>query len=186
MILSFAHTMGEFGVVLMVGGNLPGVTRTVSISIFDQVQALDYARRRRNITVAAGHLFRGAGGHIRTAAAGLGRMADELTVDVRKRLRRRSEDRGRVASAARCAFRDGAVRPSGRRQNHACCGCIAGLDTPDAGSIRCGEESGTTARAAFGCPRNSAAQPTCRRTTPSSHTSPCAGTWLTGRAAGAC
>jgi molybdate transport system permease protein len=42
MILSFAHTLGEFGVVLMVGGNLPGVTRTVSISIYDSVQALDY------------------------------------------------------------------------------------------------------------------------------------------------
>jgi molybdate transport system permease protein len=41
-ILSFAHTLGEFGVVLMVGGNLAGVTRTVSISIYDQVQALDY------------------------------------------------------------------------------------------------------------------------------------------------
>jgi molybdate transport system permease protein len=42
-VLSFAHTIGEFGVVLMVGGNLPGVTRTVSISIYDNVQALDYA-----------------------------------------------------------------------------------------------------------------------------------------------
>jgi molybdate transport system permease protein len=42
MVLSFAHTLGEFGVVLMVGGNLPGVTRTVSISIYDSVQALDY------------------------------------------------------------------------------------------------------------------------------------------------
>ena len=41
-ILSFAHTMGEFGVVLMVGGNIAGVTRTVSIAIYDQVQALDY------------------------------------------------------------------------------------------------------------------------------------------------
>ena len=41
-ILSFAHTMGEFGVVLMVGGNIAGVTRTVSISIYDQVQSLDY------------------------------------------------------------------------------------------------------------------------------------------------
>ena len=43
MILSFAHTLGEFGVVLMVGGNLAGITRTVSISIFDDVQSLDYA-----------------------------------------------------------------------------------------------------------------------------------------------
>jgi molybdate transport system permease protein len=42
MILSFAHTLGEFGVVLMVGGNLPGITRTVSISIYDNVQALNY------------------------------------------------------------------------------------------------------------------------------------------------
>lgn len=42
MVLSFAHTLGEFGVVLMVGGNIPGVTRTVSIDIYDNVQALNY------------------------------------------------------------------------------------------------------------------------------------------------
>jgi molybdate transport system permease protein len=42
VVLSFAHTMGEFGVVLMVGGNIPGVTQTVSIAIYDDVQALDY------------------------------------------------------------------------------------------------------------------------------------------------
>jgi molybdate transport system permease protein len=47
MVLSFAHTIGEFGVVLMIGGNLPGVTRTVSISIYDEVQALDYAAANR-------------------------------------------------------------------------------------------------------------------------------------------
>jgi len=41
-VLSFAHTLGEFGVVLMVGGNLPGVTRTISIAIYDQVQGLQY------------------------------------------------------------------------------------------------------------------------------------------------
>ena len=41
--LSFAHTMGEFGVVLMVGGNIPGVTRTLSINIYDQVQDLNYS-----------------------------------------------------------------------------------------------------------------------------------------------
>lgn len=41
--LSFAHTLGEFGVVLMVGGNIPGVTRTLSIAIYDQVQDLNYA-----------------------------------------------------------------------------------------------------------------------------------------------
>jgi molybdate transport system permease protein len=41
-VLSFAHTLGEFGVVLMVGGNIEGVTRTVSIDIYDDVQALNY------------------------------------------------------------------------------------------------------------------------------------------------
>jgi len=41
--MSFAHTMGEFGVVLMVGGNIPGETRTISISIYDRTQALDNA-----------------------------------------------------------------------------------------------------------------------------------------------
>jgi molybdate transport system permease protein len=42
-VLTFAHTLGEFGVVLMVGGNIPGVTRTVSISIYDDVQSLNLA-----------------------------------------------------------------------------------------------------------------------------------------------
>ena len=43
VVLSFAHTLGEFGVVLMVGGNIEGETRTVSIDIYDEVQALNYA-----------------------------------------------------------------------------------------------------------------------------------------------
>ncbi|MBS1839621.1 MAG: molybdate ABC transporter permease subunit [Acidobacteria bacterium] len=42
-VLTFAHTLGEFGVVLMVGGNLPGITRTVSIAIYDRVQSIEYA-----------------------------------------------------------------------------------------------------------------------------------------------
>lgn len=42
-ILSFAHTVGEFGVVLMLGGNIPGVTRVVSVQIYDHVEALEYA-----------------------------------------------------------------------------------------------------------------------------------------------
>jgi molybdate transport system permease protein len=47
LVLSFAHTLGEFGVVLMVGGNLTGITRTVSIDIYDRVQSLDYAGASR-------------------------------------------------------------------------------------------------------------------------------------------
>ncbi len=42
LVLTFAHTMGEFGVVLMVGGNIPGISQTLSITIYDDVQALDY------------------------------------------------------------------------------------------------------------------------------------------------
>lgn len=42
-VLSFAHTLGEFGVVLMVGGNIPGETETISIAIYDRVQAFDNA-----------------------------------------------------------------------------------------------------------------------------------------------
>lgn len=43
-ILGFAHTLGEFGVVLMIGGNIPGRTQVLSIAIFDHVEALDYGR----------------------------------------------------------------------------------------------------------------------------------------------
>ena len=43
-VLGFAHTVGEFGVVLMIGGNIPGQTRVVSVQIYDHVEALDYAQ----------------------------------------------------------------------------------------------------------------------------------------------
>ena len=43
IVLSFAHTLGEFGVVLMIGGNIPDTTRVASIAIYDQVEALNYA-----------------------------------------------------------------------------------------------------------------------------------------------
>jgi molybdate transport system permease protein len=46
-VLTFAHTVGEFGVVLMIGGDIPGLTRTLSISIFDQVQELNYTAANR-------------------------------------------------------------------------------------------------------------------------------------------
>lgn len=57
MVLSFAHTVGEFGVVLMVGGNIPGVTRTVSISIYDEVQALNYAAAGQTALFLLGFSF---------------------------------------------------------------------------------------------------------------------------------
>ncbi len=52
--LSFAHTLGEFGVVLMLGGNIPGRTQTASIAIFDNVQMLDYTTAgRQSLTLMA-------------------------------------------------------------------------------------------------------------------------------------
>ena len=48
-VLTFAHTLGEFGVVLMVGGSIPGETRTIAIAIYDRVQAFDDTRRARDV-----------------------------------------------------------------------------------------------------------------------------------------
>jgi molybdate transport system permease protein len=56
-VLTFVHTLGEFGVVLMLGGNLPGRTRTVSVAIYDQVQSLDYAAANRTAGVLVGLSF---------------------------------------------------------------------------------------------------------------------------------
>ena len=57
LILSFAHAIGEFGVVLMVGGNLPGKTRTASIALFDQVQSFDLAGANRTALLLLGFAF---------------------------------------------------------------------------------------------------------------------------------
>ncbi len=46
-VLAFAHTLGEFGVVLMVGGNIPGITKVASIAIYDEVQAMNYGGANR-------------------------------------------------------------------------------------------------------------------------------------------
>jgi molybdate transport system permease protein len=57
LVLAFAHTLGEFGVVLMVGGNVPGATRTVSIAIYDEVQALNYKQAGLTSLVLLGSSF---------------------------------------------------------------------------------------------------------------------------------
>lgn len=56
-VLSFAHTIGEFGVVLMIGGDIPGATRTLSISIFDQVQDTRYAEANETAALLLGISF---------------------------------------------------------------------------------------------------------------------------------
>lgn len=53
-VLGFAHTLGEFGVVLMVGGNIPGVTRTVSLSVYDQVQSFQFEAANRTALLLLG------------------------------------------------------------------------------------------------------------------------------------
>ena len=50
-VLTFTHTVGEFGVVLMLGGNIPGLTRTLSLELFDQVQDFNYAAANRTAAV---------------------------------------------------------------------------------------------------------------------------------------
>jgi len=55
--LTFAHTMGEFGVVLMIGGNIPGITRTVSIDIYDEVQAFNFSAANQTALVLLGISF---------------------------------------------------------------------------------------------------------------------------------
>jgi len=57
VVLCFSHTLGEFGVVLMVGGNIPGVTETVSIAIYDNVQALNYATANKMALLLMGFSF---------------------------------------------------------------------------------------------------------------------------------
>lgn len=57
IIMSFAHTVGEFGVVLMVGGNIPGVTRVISVQIYDHVEALEYSDAHRLAAIMLGFSF---------------------------------------------------------------------------------------------------------------------------------
>ena len=56
-ILTFAHTVGEFGVVLMIGGNIPGITRVASVQIYDHVEAMEYADAHRLAAVMLSFSF---------------------------------------------------------------------------------------------------------------------------------
>jgi molybdate transport system permease protein len=57
MILSFAHTIGEFGVVLMIGGNIPGITKVASIAIYDAVESMRYASANLYSLILLGFTF---------------------------------------------------------------------------------------------------------------------------------
>ena len=128
MVLSFAHTLGEFGVVLMVGGNIPGVTRTISIAIYDQVQALDYAGANRMALLLLAFSFVVLVDHVFAQPPGIRGVADASlavaqTMASGKRLSVRITHRSSNSFALDVAFEaarrlhdgPGAV---GRRQNH--------------------------------------------------------------------
>ncbi len=57
IVLGFAHTLGEFGVVLMVGGNIPGETRVISIAIYDHVETLEYGKAHTLAAILLGFAF---------------------------------------------------------------------------------------------------------------------------------
>lgn len=56
-IMTFAHTVGEFGIVLMIGGNLPGVSRVASVQIYDYVEAMQYGQAHRLSIILLGFAF---------------------------------------------------------------------------------------------------------------------------------
>ena len=159
--LAFAHTMGEFGVVLMVGGNIPGVTRTVSISVYDQVQASNYAGSECDGGAAANLLLCGAGGGLwaepQNAAAKI--MApgtdqiDEafmsspvetksassiLTASIRKTLASTEREFSLDVEFSAAPGFTILFGPSGAGKT-TLLDCVAGLATPDSGRIAVGE-----------------------------------------------
>src|SRR5262245_8939946 len=138
MVLSFAHTVGEFGVVLMVGGNIPGVTRTVSVAIYDEVQALNYAAANTTNPCPPGTVFRGPVRDLRLAAPGGGPVTAELEANFEKRFAG-----GALISAQLRRPTDGfsvtaLFGPSGSGKT-TMLRCLAGLERPEAGTIRWGE-----------------------------------------------
>ena len=112
-VLGFTHTVGEFGVVLMIGGNIPGETQVLSIALYDQVETLRFAEAHR-------------------LAAGL--LAFSLGLDLR--LDCRGEDGFRLQLD--CRLPDSGVTavfgPSGSGKS-TLLDCIAGLRNPEPGSV---------------------------------------------------
>ncbi len=150
-VLSFAHTLGEFGVVLMIGGNIPGATQTVSILIYDQVQALNYSRRQYNRSLAAGAVPVVALAPLRAAPAqplvSLGvalsgreevNGADSLRARIRKRFGNAEPPSFQVdvefEAPAGVTILFGASGAGKTTILH----CIAGLQKPNEGSISVG------------------------------------------------
>ena len=138
MVLSFAHTVGEFGVVLMVGGNLPGVTRTVSISIYDQVQTLQYREANRTALFLLAFSFA-----VLLVVYGLRRRplaAAPHGMTLTARLAQASVRRG-SPSTCRSGAEPGVTILFGASGSGktTILRCVAGLTRPDAGRIAIGD-----------------------------------------------
>ena len=145
-ILTFAHTLGEFGVVLMVGGNLPGETRTLSVAIYDRMQAFD----DRSAGVMAATLLvicrrdaDGDDGSVapRQSLPWLTAPCRSPSVRVARSLWMSTSPATRVTSS-----RSSDPPAAARRRS---CVSIAGLYRPAHASIRSGAESGPTQHGTF-------------------------------------
>jgi hypothetical protein len=119
-ILGFTHTVGEFGVVLMIGGNIPGKTRVVSVQIYNHVEALEYSRSPLAGRRFAGVLVYRTAGALHCAEnptrCPSTKMTQPYHCPLSARLRRLSTD-GRPELAGFRRHR--AVWPFRLRQNHA-------------------------------------------------------------------
>ena len=130
--------MGEFGVVMMLGGKIPGVTQTLSISIYDDVQAMNYAAASQAALLLLVASFLGALPHAVAHATRLATMSESLVA----RFERRFNGEPTIAADLTLAEDRFSITvlfgPSG-------CGkttilrCLAGLDRPEAGSIHLGQ-----------------------------------------------
>ena len=121
----------------MVGGNLPGVTRTISISIYDQVQGFQYGAANQTALAAPRVLVHRPRRGVRAAAPAVGRVApmSDLAVTVRKRLS--PDSRSTSRSRRRPASRSSSASPG--RARAPLLRTVAGLIEPDAGHVAIGE-----------------------------------------------
>ena len=153
-ILVFAHTVGEFGVVLMIGGAIPGETEVLSTRIYQLVESLDFARRAPDRRGAGGVRVRGAAG----AAAGRPAARPRTSMTIRLALRGALEPRisrsTLEVALARWLGRHRADRPVGLGQDHDAAR-LAGLERlPGHGPLR---RRGLAGRRAGSCPRTGGA-----------------------------
>jgi molybdate transport system permease protein len=135
-ILTFAHTVGEFGVVLMIGGNIPGVTRVASVQIYDYVEALEYADAHRLaaillvfsfLVLLALYSWRPDRSE---ADPGPGRQTDRGPLSARlARLQLDVDERLPAAASPRCSATRAPARPR-------CCAASPGWSTPPRARLR--------------------------------------------------